>query len=168
LEDSIVATSKASSNSDETVSEIHIAAPPEQVFQALVDPERVVQWWGQEGVYECREFVSDLRAGGKWKTAGIGPDGTRFEVKGEYLEVNPPYALAYTWIASWTGETQTTVRWELEPANQGTFVRIRHSGFAAHPELVESYRGWPRMLGWLRALLETGETVESRKPASWS
>ena len=31
-------------NSEEIVSEIRIAAPPERVFQALVDPLQVVQW----------------------------------------------------------------------------------------------------------------------------
>lgn len=161
-----MATSKVSPNADEIVSEIHIAAPPDQVFQALVDPERVVQWWGQKGTYECTEFVSDLRVGGKWRSAGITPNHGRFEVTGEYLEVNPPRVLAYTWMATWTGNAQTTVRWELEPENQGTRVRIRHCGFAADRELLDNYRGWPRMLGWLQALLETGETVSTRTPAS--
>jgi hypothetical protein len=63
---------------------------------------------------------------------------------------------------------KTTVRWELDPTNQGTRVRIRHSGLAAHPELAQSYRGWPRMLGWLQTFLEIGETVDSRKPVSAS
>ena len=35
------------------------------------------------------------------------------------------------WIASWTCDVNTTVRWELAPKNQGTLVRIRHSGLAA-------------------------------------
>jgi uncharacterized protein YndB with AHSA1/START domain len=163
-----MATSKVNTNSDEIVSEIHIDAAPERVFQALVDPKQVVNWWGQKGIYECKEFVSDLRTGGKWRSKGTTLDGGgKFEGAGEYLEVNPPHALAYTWTATWTGGAQTTVRWELEPENQGTLVRIRHSGFAARPELLGAYKGWPRMLGWLQALLQTGETVETRAPASW-
>jgi uncharacterized protein YndB with AHSA1/START domain len=115
-----VATSKVTHDSDEIISEIHIAAQPDRVFQALVDPEQVVKWWGQGGVYRCTEFAADLRTGGKWHSAGVGPDGGRFEVTGEYVEVDPPRVLAYTWIASWTGDVKTTVRWELEPTNQGT------------------------------------------------
>lgn len=68
----------------------------------------------------------------------------------------------YTWIASWTGEAKTIVRWELTATKAGTLVRIRHSGLAAYPEIAQSYRGWPRMLGWLRAFLENGETVDMR------
>jgi len=163
-----MATSKVSPDSDEIVSEIHIAAPSDRVFQALVDPAQVVKWWGQSGVYRCTEFDADLRDGGKWRCAGLGPDGGRFVVTGEYLKVEPPRLLSYTWIASWTGDVKTTVRWELEPANQGTLVRIRHSGLAAHPEVAQSYRGWPRMLGRLRAFLEIGETADDRKPVSGS
>jgi len=163
-----VATSKVNRDSDEIVSEIHIAAQPDRVFQALVDPEQVVKWWGQGGVYRCTQFDADLRTGGKWHCAGLGPEGGRFDVTGEYLEVDPPRLLSYTWIASWTGDVKTTVRWELAPTKQGTLVRIRHSGLAAHPDVAQSYRGWPRMLGWLQAFLETGETVDSRKPVSAS
>ena len=148
---------------DSIVSEIHIAAQPERVFQALVDPQQVPQWWGQNGVYRCTEFNSDLRIGGKWSSSGVGPDGGKFEVTGEYLEVDPPRLLVYTWIASWTGEAKTTVRWDLIPTNQGTLLRIRHSGLAAYPDIAQSYRGWPRMLGWVQALLERGETVDMRK-----
>jgi uncharacterized protein YndB with AHSA1/START domain len=153
----------ASPDGDSIVSEIGIASPPERVFHALVDPQQVLQWWGQPGVYICTEFNADVRRGGKWRSAGTGPDGGRFEVTGEYLEVDPPRLLVHSWIASWTGDVETTVRWELEPKDGGTMLRVVHSGLAAHPGMSESYRGWPRILGWIQALLEKGETVAARK-----
>ena len=161
-----MATSKTTPNTDEIVSEISISAPSEAVFQAITDPAQVVRWWGQTGIYRCTEFQSDLRVGGKWRSAGAAPEGRSFEAKGEYLQIDPPRLLVHTWTASWTGELQTVVRWELEATKQGTLVRIRHAGLAAHPELAQSYSGWPRMLGWLQALLERGETVDDRKPVS--
>jgi hypothetical protein len=45
---------------------------------------------------------------------------------------------------------KTTVRWELQAVNEGTLVRHEHSGLAAHPEMVQSFRGWQRILGWLQ------------------
>lgn len=161
-----MATSKPTPDADEIVSEIFIAAPPERVFQALVDPAQVVRWWGQSGVYRCTEFHSDLRPAGKWASAGLDGQGKRFETSGEYLEVDPPRLLVQTWVATWTGDIKTTVRWELAPVKDGTLVRIRHSGLAAHPEIAQSYRGWPRMLGWLQALVERGEAIDDRKPYS--
>lgn len=147
---------------DAIVSEIHIAAPPDRVFYALVNPEQVLRWWGQSGIYRCTEFKADLRVGGKWRGAGVGPGGDNFEVTGEYLEIDSPRLLVHTWVASWTGTAKTTVRWELEPREQGTLVTLRHTGLSAYPGLAQSYRGWPRMLGWLQALLERGETVDMR------
>lgn len=152
---------------DALIAEMRIAAPPERVFQALVDPSQVVQWWGQAGIYRCTKFESDLRVGGMWRSIGIDGNGRPFEIVGEYLEVDPPRVISSTWRATWTGDAETRIRWELEPAKGGTLVRICHSGFAAHPELAQAYRGWPRMLSWLQALLERGETAEQREPAAW-
>jgi uncharacterized protein YndB with AHSA1/START domain len=128
----------------------------------------VLKWWGQPGVYRCTKFQADLRVGGKWRSDGIGRDDHPFTISGEFLEVDSPRVLAYTWTATWTGELQTIVRWELVQKNQGTLVTLRHSGFAAHPDVRQNYRGWPAMMGWLRALVEKGETVDDRKamPAS--
>lgn len=164
-----MATSRIAPNGDVIVSEVYIAAPPESVFQALIDPEKVVHWWGGQGEgqsFQCTHFECDLRPGGKWRSAGIDGQGHPFEVVGEYLEVDPPRLLVHTWNASWTAKVKTIVRWELQPTSKGTLVRHEHSGFAAHPELAKSFRGWPRMLGWLKALLEHGETAEDRKPAA--
>ncbi len=157
---------KASSEVDTLVNEIQIAAPPERVFQALVDPRQVVQWWGQAGLYRATEFESDLRVGGKWRIAGPDGRGNTFEVVGEYLEVAPPHRLVHTWVASWTGSAKTTVRWELEGTGQGTRVRIIHSGLALYPELAKSYQGWPNILRWLQALLERGESIDNRQAGS--
>ena len=161
-----MATMSVTPDRDAIVSEIYIAAPSERIFQALVEPKQVVQWWGQAGIYRCTEFEGDVRPGGKWRSAGEGGDSGKFTVVGEYLEVDAPRLLACSWVASWTGDVKTTVRWELEPVSNGTLVRIRHSGLAAHPEVAQSYRGWPRMLGWLQAFIERGETVALRTPMS--
>ncbi|MGH9736072.1 MAG: SRPBCC family protein [Candidatus Acidiferrales bacterium] len=162
-----MATPNANSGADEIVSEIQIAAPPERVFEALVAPKQVVQWWGQKGIYVCKEFEADLRVGGTWRSAGVDGRGNPFEISGEFVEIDRPRTLAYTWVATWTGDLKTLVRWELAPTTAGTLVRIRHSGFGGRPEMGQNYRGWPRMLGWLQALMERSETVEERPAASW-
>lgn len=160
--------SPAQGRQDEVTAEIEIAASLERVFRALTDPAQVVQWWGQKGIYRCTNFEAHLRVGGKWRSSGIDARGQNFEVSGTYLEIEPPRLLVTTWVATWTGNVQTTVHWELQPIGEGTLVRIRHSGLAAHPQLAQSYRGWPRMLGWLQALIERSETVDGRPAASWS
>ncbi len=149
-------------STDSIVAEIHIAAPPERVFQALVDPSQVPKWWGQTGIYHCTEFHADPRPGGKWRTVGLDGQGRNFEVSGEFLEFVPGRMLVTTWVATWTGAAQTIVHWDLQRTSSGTLVRLTHSGLAAHPELAKAYQGWPRMLGWLRAFVESGTTVADR------
>jgi len=162
---------------DTITAEIFIAAPPERVFQAITDPAQAPRWWGRQDMYRTTEWHADLRPGGKWKSVGAGADGKPFSVEGEYLEVDPPRRLVHTWIASWTGSLKTVVHWELEPqavhglhpggpkkAGTGTLLKLRHEGFAAVPQAAASHAdGWNRVMGWLVAYLERGETVDSRK-----
>jgi uncharacterized protein YndB with AHSA1/START domain len=162
---------------DAATGEIFIAAPPERVFQALTDPKQAPQWWGQKGMYRITEWKCDVRPGGKWSSVGVGADGTSFRVDGEYLEVDPPRLLVHTWNASYGGSLKTVVRWELEPRNvhglqhngprkmgTGTVVKIRHEGFAGAPEAACNHaQGWTRVLGWMQAFVENGETVDTRK-----
>lgn len=160
-------SASVTANSDAILSEIYIAAPPEEVFRALVDPALVVQWWGGQSAeqsFRCTHFESDCRPGGKWRSTGIDGQGRPFEASGEYVEIDPPRLLVQTWVASWAAQVKTTVRWELQSTGQGTLLRHQHSGLSADPRIGKSFRGWPRILGWLRAFLESGETVENRWP----
>ncbi len=146
------------------VAEIFIAAPLERVFQAITDPAQLSQWWGQRDMYRITERTADVRPGGKWSSVGVGADGTNFRVDGEYLQVEPPRLVVHTWIASWTGDLKTIVRWELEPSgDNGTLLKIRHEGFADAPEAAQNHgEGWKRVLAWLLGFAEKGETVDTR------
>ena len=172
-----MSSAQITTDQDSIVTEIEVAAPPERVFQALTDPKQAPQWWGQKGMYRITEWKGDVRPGGKWSSVGVGDDGTSFRVDGEYLEVDPPRLLVHTWIASWSGTLSTVVRWELEARSihglqhsgprktgTGTVVKIRQEGFAGAPEAARGHaEGWTRVLGWMQAFVEKGETVDSRK-----
>jgi len=172
-----MATIEITPDQDAVVAEIFIAAPPERVFQAITDPAQTSQWWGQKGVYRITERHADFRLGGKYWCVGVGADGTSFRVEGEYLEIDPPRLLVQTWVASWCGEVTTIVRWELEPQpvhglqhrgpqklGTGTLVRVRQQGFAGAPKAaVDHAQGWTRVLGWMQAFVEKGETVDTRE-----
>ena len=172
-----MATATVTPDQETVLAEIFIAAPPERVFQAISDPEQLSRWWGQNGLYRITERSADLRPGGKWSCAGVGADGTKFGVEGEYLEIDPPRRLVHTWIASYQGPLKTTVHWDLEPqivhglhpsgpkkAGTGTLVKLRHEGFVGAPKAAADHgEGWKRVFGWLEAYVERGETVDTRK-----
>jgi uncharacterized protein YndB with AHSA1/START domain len=171
-----MATSQVTPDHDAVQVDIFIAAPPARVFQAISDPAQTPQWWGSKGLYQITKSEADVRPGGKWSTSGIGADGTEFTVSGKYLEIDPPRLLVHTWNPSYSNLHETTVRWELEAQDvhglhtqgphrvgTGTLVRIRHSGFAGSVEACERHgEGWRRVLGWMQAFIERGETIETR------
>jgi len=153
-----------SHDQDAIEAEVHIAAPADRVFDAITDPRQLMQWWGQRGMYRHTSWKGDVRPGGAWRCDGVSEkDGSPYHVSGEYVEVEPPRLVSYTWIASWSGPLKTLVRWELEAASGGTLVRVRHSGFAEGPAAVQGhYEGWQRVIGWMQAFVEEGKAVETR------
>jgi len=159
-----MATMEITHDQDTIQAEIHIAAPPERVFQALTDPRQMMQWWGQRGIYHHTGWTADVRPGGAWRSDGVGDtDGSPYHVSGEYVEVDPPRTVSSTWEASWSGPLKTLVRWDLESVSGGTLVRLRHSGFAGAPAAAKGhYEGWMRVIRWMQAFVEKGETVETR------
>ena len=177
-----MATSAVTPDNDAVVAEVFIAAPPERVFQAITDPKQMPLWWGQQGLYRVTDWKADLRPGGKWQSDGVGADGSSFRVEGEYLEVDPPRRLVHTWIASYSGAMKTVVRWELErrevhglqgpgpkKVGTGTFVKIRHEGFAGNLAGASSHGdGWVRVLGWMQVFVEQGKTIDTRNTAGVS
>lgn len=171
-----MATAVITADQDTVVAEIFIAAPPARVFQAITDPAQVPRWWGRNDLYRVTEWKADLRPGGRWRSDGVGADGHTFYVEGEYLEVDPPRLLVHTWSGSFH-RTKTVVRWELEAhgvhalapsgpqkAGTGTLVRVRHEGFAGDLKSAQDHgEGWKRVMGWLTAYLERGETADAGK-----
>jgi len=165
---------------DALFGEVFIAAPPARVFEAITDPNQVPRWWGQQGAYHITEWKGDVRPGGEWSSVGVGADGKSFHVEGKYLIVDPPRLLEHTWIPCWSESLETVVRWELEPtevhglhpsgpkkAGTGTLLKIRQYGFAGVPEAAKGHaEGWQRVIGWMQAFLEKGETVETRPAVS--
>ncbi|MBV8189500.1 MAG: SRPBCC domain-containing protein [Alphaproteobacteria bacterium] len=138
------------------IQEIAINAPARRIFEALTDPDQRKAWWGAEGRFQTTHVESDLRVGGKWRMSGTGMGGP-FTVAGEYLTVEPPWALAFTWLPSWQpNATKSLVRFDLNEKDGITTVRVTHSGLT--PEGAQAHSGWPQILGWLKAYAEPGRS----------
>jgi uncharacterized protein YndB with AHSA1/START domain len=140
---------------DTIVVEIDINASPERVFQAWIDPQQRLAWWGDDALYRSTQLKSDLRVGGKWRTEGKNADGKEFSVFGEYTRVEPPKALGFTWNHDWgDSHPETHVLVELTPTSSGTHLTLTHSGFVSDSVRDDHNKGWPRVLAWLRSYLQ--------------
>ena len=104
--------------------ERRMAAPPERVFDAWLDPARVGQWLfaTPDGVMERIEV--DPRVGGKFLIAERRGD-VLAEHFGEYLEIDRPRRLVFTFAAMRdAGFTRVTVT--IEPDGNGARLVLVH------------------------------------------
>jgi len=137
--------------------EIEIAATPERVFRSLTDGAELEAWWGSDDMYRTFDWVIDLRVGGKWSARARGADGVESTVDGEYIEVDPPTRLVYTWRPSWDDYAVTTVQYDLEATPTGTRLLVTHTGFGDRAMAATGTgEGWKRVLEWM------GDYVERR------
>jgi uncharacterized protein YndB with AHSA1/START domain len=146
---------------DCVVAEIHIAAPPGRVFQAITQPEQLMRWF-TDASCPVKLWEVDARKGGRWRSANHPSAKSlngvnEFRAGGEILEIDPPRLLVYTWHANWHDDPSlaTLVRWELYPDGQGTKVKVTHSGLAKEKLAREDYSG-----GWIGVVKLLKEFVE--------
>ncbi len=147
---------------DAVVAEIDIAAPAARVFEALIAPEQLMQWFTNP-VCPVKFWNIDPRLGGRFSYATekgemVVNGVSKFECHGEITEFDPPRLLAYTWFGNWHSDPQkkTTVRWELAPTASGTRVKVTHSGLDA--QACQDYSGgWPGVVESLKQFAETGK-----------
>jgi len=139
---------------DTIMQEITIDGTAERMFQALTNPEERLKWWGGPGArFKLTDFESDLRSGGKW-IMHAESSGRLVTIRGEYREIIRPRLLVFTWLPDWyENATESLVRWDLDEQNGVTTVRLTHSGLITEASR-ESHRGWPQIVGWLKAYVE--------------
>jgi uncharacterized protein YndB with AHSA1/START domain len=118
----------------EVVFEQWFEASRERVWRALTDPDELAGWLAPAEI--------DMRVGGSVVL--------RFEdgdERGTITELREPEVIAYTWNE---GETDSLVRFELEPDDGGTRLILRHT-FEAEVDLSSFGGGWHQHLEQLIA-----------------
>jgi uncharacterized protein YndB with AHSA1/START domain len=126
-----------------------LPAPPAEVFKWWTEADRLREWMSPVGRVEAQV---DLRVGGALRIVMRG-EGTVIEHVGEYIEIDPPRRLVFTWTSPFTGAEPSLVTLELEPeGSDATQLLLVHSRL---PESVAtSHRdGWGTMLDRLSGKL---------------
>jgi uncharacterized protein YndB with AHSA1/START domain len=71
------------------------AAPREMVWRACTEAKHLAQWWGPRG-FTAPVCEWDAKPGNKIYVVMRAPNGTRYPMGGEFLEVVPPEKLVTT------------------------------------------------------------------------
>ncbi|HVH01954.1 MAG TPA: SRPBCC domain-containing protein [Amaricoccus sp.] len=135
--------------------ERRLAAPPELVFDAWVQPAHLRRWSAPHG-FEIPECDGDARPGGSWHATMLSPDGRRLRLRGTYREVVRPKWLVFT--HAWLGDDgtpgpETVVTVVFEAVEGGTLMRFTQTGFDAAPDRDGHGDGWSQCFERLAALL---------------
>lgn len=126
--------------------ERRIAAAPEKVFDAWLDPDGVRHWLfaTPDGVMERVEV--DPRVGGGF-TIVERRGADRAEHFGEYVELDRPRRLAFDFWTSFSDE-RTRVAVTIAPDGDGSLLTLTHEGVWADWQ-EKTRQGWTMILGGL-------------------
>jgi uncharacterized protein YndB with AHSA1/START domain len=94
-----------------------IAAPVEDVFAAIRDPERLARWWGPAGFTNTFE-VFEFKPGGRWVFVMHGPDGRDYPNESLFAEIEAPGQVVIDHVC----EPKFRLTISLAPWAKGTIV----------------------------------------------
>ncbi|MCL4869057.1 MAG: SRPBCC domain-containing protein [Anaerolineae bacterium] len=107
------------------------AVAPDIVFDALTNPAAMKIWWGDDAIIEI-----DLRVGGRWQITRY-EDGVEYIAVGEYLVVERPFRLVYTFGMPQFSPNSDTIAFEITADASSCVVTFQQSGEDTVKELSE-------------------------------
>ncbi|MFF4660822.1 SRPBCC domain-containing protein [Streptomyces sp. NPDC001381] len=132
-----------------------LPAASAEVFRALTEPRELARWWGPDG-FTIPAVESDLRPGGAYRIDMRPPEGALFHLAGEFLDVDPPRLLRYTfrWEEPDPEDRETVVTLELRDLGEGAAGLVLTQGeFATERRRALHEEGWTQSFGKLERLL---------------
>jgi uncharacterized protein YndB with AHSA1/START domain len=130
-----------------------IAARPSLVFEALVTPEQIRQWWGPDAG-PVLLVETDPRPGGQFRVVFRTLDGSEHESSGTYLEFDPPHRLAmsWRWVKGGGDDGESRVEVSLRAVEAGTELTFTHARLGDEAARESHRHGWNCALDKLEAL----------------
>ena len=132
-----------------------LAAPPERVYRAFLDPSALVKWLPPNG-FTCEVHQHDAKVGGKYRMSFKNFSTQKsHSFGGEFRELRPNEFIRYTdrfEDPNLPGEMITTI--SLTKVSVGTEVNIVQEGVPSVIPAEACYLGWQESLTLLGKLVE--------------
>jgi len=142
----------------------HFDAEAARAFDAWLDPERVSRWLFATPTGANTRADIDARVGGRFCIVDRR-DGVDVEHTGEYLEIERPRKLVFTFAVPKYSDEYTRVSIEITPEAHGCELVLTHTGVA--PEWRErTTGGWGVLLEGLSSALEASPPSGRRSGAT--
>lgn len=132
-----------------------LAAPPERVYRAFLDPAAMAKWLPPHGFTGTTHEV-DARVGGGYRMSFTNfTTNKSHSFGGKYVELKPNELLKYTdkfEDPNLPGEMQVTIK--LRKVSCGTDLEITQEGLPEVIPVEQCYLGWQQSLNQLAQLVE--------------
>ena len=134
-------------------------SPRERIFNLLTEPAELAKWWGPHG-FTTPEVELDLSVGGRYRFTMQPPEGETFHLSGEFIEIDPPTRLVYTfcWDEPDPDDRETVVVLSLAAVGDATEVSLSQGEFATDERLALHRSGWADSLEKLGEVIETSSS----------
>jgi uncharacterized protein YndB with AHSA1/START domain len=131
-----------------------IAAPPERVYRAFIDPDAMAKWLPPHG-FTGRVLEMNAKVGGKYRMQFTNlSNGQVHAFGGKYLELVPNERIVNTDVfddPNLKGEMRTTVTFKA--VSVGTEMHVEQTGLPAAIPVEGCYLGWQDSLQLLTLLV---------------
>jgi uncharacterized protein YndB with AHSA1/START domain len=136
--------------------EVELSAPAAAVFEALTDPQQLPKWWGPHH-FTIPSIDLDLVVGGRYRFTMQPPEGDPFNLQGEFLEIDAPHRLAYTfrWEEPDPDDVDTVATISLVDFGGSTRLIVDQGPFATQPRRELHEHGWSASLQRLQTWLSS-------------
>jgi uncharacterized protein YndB with AHSA1/START domain len=129
-----------------------LPAEIERVFDAWANAETMSRWFVVEPTWTVKA-VNELRVGGAFRIEMDRGDGTVFVCWGEYLEIERPNRLVFTWSSAVPAIQRSRVTIELTARGTMTALVLLHEALPDTPEGRAHTVGWEGSLTNLERFL---------------
>jgi uncharacterized protein YndB with AHSA1/START domain len=124
------------------------AASPERVFDAFLNPDVARHFLFATATGEMITAKADARVGGVYEFTERRPDMGEVRHVGEYLEIDRPRRLVFTFGVPQFDPGMTTVIIDLRPDGEGCLLTLTNEGVPAD-YAKGNHEGWTRILAGL-------------------
>jgi uncharacterized protein YndB with AHSA1/START domain len=121
------------------------SAPPERVFDAWLDPDKIKLWFAP-GLGEMVRIAVESRVGGTFSFVQRR-DGTNVDHTGEYQEFVRPTRLVFTWGVPQSSPDRSRVIIDIAPQPGGCELTLTHELHPHWADYAERTKdAWTKML----------------------
>ncbi|KAE9632243.1 SRPBCC family protein [Parasedimentitalea maritima] len=129
---------------------------PERLFHWVTTPEKLLKWWGPEGMH-VPEHDLDLSRTGPWYSIMQNDEGQQFKVSGQVTHVDAPKSVGFTW--GWHDDEdlrggESHVTFTVVSNNDGARLLIDHRDLDDSEQSARHEAGWTSSLRKLLAHID--------------